>query len=77
MTRRRLAVLVLALLPLSACASIPERSDPMAVQPVVEGNAPGATTPEPPRGVNSFDLVRSFADTGSTRRAVSRRPRST
>ncbi|MCX2733918.1 LpqB family beta-propeller domain-containing protein [Saccharopolyspora sp. NFXS83] len=66
MTRRRLAVLVLALLPLGACASIPERSDPMAVQPVVEGNAPGATMPEPPRGVNSFDLVRSFADTGST-----------
>ncbi|WP_243792203.1 LpqB family beta-propeller domain-containing protein [Saccharopolyspora gloriosae] len=67
MTRRPLAVLALALLPLTACASIPERSDPKAVEPSVEGNnAPADSTPEPPRGLNSFDLVRSFADSGST-----------
>lgn len=66
MISRRLVALAVAVLPLAACASIPERSDPMAV-PLTDHGVSRTTTPEPPRATDPVDIVRSFVDSGSTR----------
>lgn len=65
MTRRRMAVLLLALLPLTACASIPEASDPVAVEPIEEGSGQ-ASVNAPPDGADALAVVRSFVDSGAT-----------
>ncbi|MCI2422162.1 LpqB family beta-propeller domain-containing protein [Saccharopolyspora sp. K220] len=58
---RRLAALVVLLLGLSACASIPQSSNPKAVKEVDESNATAPVSP-PPSGADPLALVRSFVD---------------
>ncbi|MEV0705750.1 LpqB family beta-propeller domain-containing protein [Saccharopolyspora sp. NPDC050389] len=58
---RRVVVLLAVLLSVSACASIPESSDPKAIRPVDEGNAT-APVPPPPDGADPLALVRSFVN---------------
>ena len=57
--KRIVALLAIAALPLSACASIPEHSDPKVIKPAEEGNS-SPSVPNPPSDVDSFGLVRSF-----------------
>jgi hypothetical protein len=57
-------VLVLALLPVASCASIPETSDPRVVKQVDEGNA-SIPAPTPPRGMDPIALVRNFVDSAA------------
>ena len=66
MTRRPFLVLLVALLPLTACASIPESSDPVAVEPIEEGTGRAAVN-RPPDGADALGIVRSFVDSGATR----------
>lgn len=61
---RVLALLLLTLLPVTACASIPEVSDPKVVKPVDEGNA-GTSAPAPPHNMNPIALVRNFVDSAA------------
>ena len=61
---RSLALLVLVLLAASACASIPESSDPKAVKWVDEGNSTAPINP-PPSGLDPLALVRSFVDSAA------------
>ncbi|GAA4860265.1 LpqB family beta-propeller domain-containing protein [Saccharopolyspora rosea] len=61
---RSLALLVLVLLGVSACASIPESSDPKAVKWVDEGNSTAPINP-PPSGLDPLALVRSFVDSAA------------
>ena len=65
MTGRGLVALLLAVLPMTACASIPESSDPVAVWPMEEGSSPVSIKP-PPKGVDPLDIVRRFVDSGAT-----------
>ncbi|MEV6234429.1 LpqB family beta-propeller domain-containing protein [Saccharopolyspora shandongensis] len=58
---RRVAVLLAVLLSVSACASIPESSDPRAIRAVDESNAT-APVPPPPDGADPLALVRSFVN---------------
>ncbi|GAB3296334.1 LpqB family beta-propeller domain-containing protein [Parasphingorhabdus pacifica] len=61
---RVLALIAVLTFPLSACAAIPETSDPKVVKPVEQGN--GTTpVPRPPEGVDAFALVRSFIDSAA------------
>lgn len=62
--RRFAALIVVVALPLSACAAIPERSDPKVVKRVDQGNNSTSVAP-PPRDVDSFALVRSFIDSAA------------
>lgn len=61
---RRVAVLLALLLSVSACASIPESSDPKAVRAVDESNAT-APVPQPPSGTDPLALVRSFVNSSA------------
>ncbi|MGP4021154.1 LpqB family beta-propeller domain-containing protein [Saccharopolyspora sp. 5N708] len=58
---RRLAALVVLLLALSGCASIPQSSNPKAVKEVDESNTTTPVTP-PPDGADPLALVRSFVN---------------
>jgi lipoprotein LpqB-like beta-propeller protein/sporulation and spore germination protein len=62
---RGMAVLAVLLLPVSACASIPESSDPKAVKAVDESNAT-APAPPPPSGTDPLELVRSFVNSAAS-----------
>ncbi|QUH06416.1 GerMN domain-containing protein [Saccharopolyspora erythraea] len=59
-----LALFVLVVLAVPACASIPESSDPEAVKRVDEANTTMPVTP-PPDGIDSLELVRHFVDAGA------------
>ncbi|MDA3630317.1 LpqB family beta-propeller domain-containing protein [Saccharopolyspora oryzae] len=61
---RCLAVLSALLLPLTACASIPEESDPVAVREADERNSTAEVTP-PPDNLDPLALVRRFVDSAS------------
>jgi hypothetical protein len=61
--RRRCLLALLILLPLTACASIPESSEVRAVKRVDEGNV-SAPVPAPPNDADAFTLVRNFVDAG-------------
>lgn len=61
---RCLAVLSVLLIPLAACASIPEESDPVAVREADERNTTTEVTP-PPDNLDPLDLVRRFVDSAS------------
>ncbi|TWF92774.1 LpqB family beta-propeller domain-containing protein [Saccharopolyspora dendranthemae] len=58
---RRLAALLVLLLSVSACASIPESSEPKAVKEVDGSNATIPINP-PPDDIDPLALVRSFVD---------------
>jgi hypothetical protein len=63
--RRSLKLLaaVVLMLPMAACASIPDSSDVSSVRRMDEGNV-SVPIPAPPRDVDAFTLVRSFVDSG-------------
>ncbi|RKT85456.1 Sporulation and spore germination [Saccharopolyspora antimicrobica] len=61
---RWLAVLSVLLVPLTACASIPEESDPVAVREADERNTTTEVTP-PPDNLDPLGLVRRFVDSAS------------
>ncbi|MGW1681635.1 LpqB family beta-propeller domain-containing protein [Saccharopolyspora sp. NPDC002376] len=61
---RCLAVLSALLIPLTACASIPEESDPVAVREADERNSTTEVTP-PPDNLDPLALVRRFVDSAS------------
>ena len=65
MRARLVALFVLVTMMVSACASIPESSDPEAVRRVDESNTTNPVTP-PPTGIDSFALVRNFVDAGAS-----------
>lgn len=58
------ALVAIVALPLSACASIPEHSDPKVVKPAEEGNS-SPSVPDPPADVDSYKLVRSFIESAA------------
>lgn len=60
----RLAALLVLLLTVSACASIPESSEPRAVKEVGGSNSTAQATPKP-NGSDPLGLVRSFVDSGA------------
>ncbi|GAA2339378.1 LpqB family beta-propeller domain-containing protein [Saccharopolyspora halophila] len=66
MTRNasRLAALLVLLLSVSACASIPESSEPRAVKDVGGGNTTRQQSPKP-NGSDPLALVRSFVDSAA------------
>lgn len=57
----RALLLVLLLLPLASCASIPEYSDPKAVKPAIQDNV-GSAPMAIPHGLDPLAVVRSFVD---------------
>ncbi|WP_433870001.1 LpqB family beta-propeller domain-containing protein [Saccharopolyspora sp. CA-218241] len=59
--RRAAAAVALLLVPVTACASIPESSEPRAVRSIDEGNATQELKPLP-KGIDALSLVRSFVD---------------
>lgn len=62
--RSKVMVALFAMLPVTACASIPERSDPTPVETIPEGDASSPVLP-PPKDLDSFGLVRHFVDTAA------------
>lgn len=59
---RTLAVLVVALLSVTACASIPKESEPRVVKRVDQGRGGSSKVPSPPKDLGPLGLVRNFVN---------------